>query len=217
MAVVVLAAALALAGAARAADGCRVGREVIDDRGRAGSVVGEHEGMCLVKYGDGRALGWVAARDLRSPPPASQAAAPSAAGAPASQPGAVTVVRPTTVNRLVFPADALGHVVLTVQVNGSPVHFLVDTGATLVALSPADAQAAGLKREALAFSRTVNTANGPVPAAVAQLREMRIGELEVDNVPAAVIDNLKQSVLGMSFLSRLKGFDMKGGVLTMTW
>ena len=69
----------------------------------------------------------------------------------------------------------------------------------------------------MTFNQTVHTANGPVRAAVAQIREIRLDQLEIDNVPAVVIESLKRSVLGMSFLSRLKGFDMRNGALTMSW
>ena len=54
-------------------------------------------------------------------------------------------------------------------------------------------------------------------AAYTRLREICVDQLELDDVPAAVIESLKQSVLGMSFLSRLKGFDMHNGALTMSW
>ncbi len=49
------------------------------------------------------------------------------------------------------------------------------------------------------------------------LREVRLGQLVIANVPAAVIANLRISLLGMSFLSRLQGYEMRGGKLTITW
>ena len=49
------------------------------------------------------------------------------------------------------------------------------------------------------------------------LREVRIGQLSVENVPAAVIENLDQSLLGMSFLKRLKSFEVREGALTISW
>ncbi len=69
----------------------------------------------------------------------------------------------------------------------------------------------------MTFNQTVHTANGTVRAASVQLREIRLDELEVDGVPAVVVESLKQSVLGMSFLRRLKAFDMRNGALTMSW
>jgi aspartyl protease family protein len=49
------------------------------------------------------------------------------------------------------------------------------------------------------------------------LREVRIGQLSIENVPAAVIENLDQSLLGMSFLKRLKSFEVREGALTISW
>jgi clan AA aspartic protease (TIGR02281 family) len=49
------------------------------------------------------------------------------------------------------------------------------------------------------------------------LREIRIEQLSIENVPAAVIENLDQSLLGMSFLKRLKSFEMREGALTISW
>ena len=188
---------------------CELGR-VVDVGGSAGIVASEHEDLCLIKYKDGQTQQWIPMKDLTEQPSARDE---TSAGAPAG----VTVQRPNVYNRLVYRADALGHIVLTAKVNGAPVHFLVDTGATLVSLSPQDAAAVGLKRSDLTFDKTVQTGNGPVHAALAQLREIRIEQLEIDHVPAAVIDSLKQSVLGMSFLSRLKGFELRDGALTMNW
>jgi aspartyl protease family protein len=134
-----------------------------------------------------------------------------------ARPENVVILRPLIINRAVYRADALGHVMLTARINGAQVRFLVDTGASLVGLSPEDAKAAGIDPSQLTFNQSVSTANGVVRAAFTQIREIRLDQLEVDNVPAAVIENLKQSVLGMSFLNRLKGFDMRNGTLTMSW
>jgi aspartyl protease family protein len=129
----------------------------------------------------------------------------------------VAVMRPPVSNRLVYHADPRGHVLLTAAANGAPVRFMVDTGATLVVLNPDDARAAGIRRGDLVFNHTVQTANGPVHAAPVLLREIRIGELSIEKVQAAVIDSQGQSVLGMSFLGRLKGFEVRGQVLTIDW
>ena len=96
---------------------------------------------------------------------------------------------------------------LTARVNGAQVKFLVDTGASLVGLSPDDAKSAGIDPGQLTFNQSVHTANGTVRAAFTRIREIRLDQLEINDVPAAVIESLKQSVLGMSFLSRLKGFE----------
>jgi aspartyl protease family protein len=137
------------------------------------------------------------------PKPQNSAPVPYAAG-PAS-------------NTIVYRANALGHVVLDTAVNGAPVRMLVDTGASLVTLTPADARAAGIDPARLVFNRHVNTANGAVRMASATLREIRIGQLSVYDVPAAVLQNLDVSLLGMSFLGRLQSYEMRDGKLTITW
>jgi aspartyl protease family protein len=121
------------------------------------------------------------------------------------------------VNTLVYPVDARGHVLLDAVVNGAPVRFLVDTGASLVVLTPADARAAGLSFGQLAFNERANTANGVVRMAPVSLREIRLGQLSVTDVPGAVIENLNVSLLGVSFLARLRSYEMRDGRLTITW
>ncbi len=203
-------------------EGCTVGREIVDDRGGPGTIVGARGALCLVKYQDGRMQSWVPADQLRDPPEKPAApepgASPEAPATPqAAPPQATLLLRPVTINRAVYRADALGHVTLTARVNGAQVKFLVDTGASLVGLSPDDAKSAGIDPGQLTFNQSVHTANGTVRAAFTQVREIRMDQLEVNDVPVAVIESLKQSVLGMSFLNRLKGFDMRNGALTMSW
>lgn len=120
-------------------------------------------------------------------------------------------------NTLVYPANARGHVVVDAAVNGAEMRLLVDTGATLVTLTPADARAAGIDPDGLAYTRRASTANGPVPMAPIVLREIRIGQLAVGEVPAAVIEKVSMSLLGQSFLSRLHSYEMHDGKLTITW
>jgi aspartyl protease family protein len=118
---------------------------------------------------------------------------------------------------LVYPVDGRGHVLLDAVVNGAPVRFLLDTGASLVTLTPADARAAGLSPRQLAFDERASTANGFVRMASVNLREIRLGQLSVGDVPAAVIENLGVSLLGMSFLNRLQSYEMRNGKLTISW
>jgi aspartyl protease family protein len=120
-------------------------------------------------------------------------------------------------NTIVYTANERGHVVLDAAVNGAPVRMLVDTGATLVALTPADARAAGINPANLAYSGRVQTANGTVGMALVSLREIRIGQLSIYDVPAGVLEHLNISLLGMSFLSRLQSYEMRDGKLTITW
>ena len=84
-------------------------------------------------------------------------------------------------------------------------------------LTPSDARAAGIDPETLVFDKAMRTANGTVPAAVTVLREVRVGGISIGDVRTAIIANAPQSVLGMSFLSRLKSFEMRQDRLTLSW
>jgi aspartyl protease family protein len=120
-------------------------------------------------------------------------------------------------NRIVYPADDRGHIILDAAVNGTPIKMLVDTGASLVTLTPADARAAGVGPAELTYSGRVSTANGVARMAPVTLREIRIDQLSIYDVPAAVIENLNISLLGMSFLRRLQGYEMQDGKFTISW
>ena len=120
-------------------------------------------------------------------------------------------------NTLVYPANERGHVILDAAVNGASVRLLVDTGASLVTLTPADARAAGIAPGELVFNYRVSTANGFARMASVTLREIRIGQLSIYDVPAAVLEHLNISLLGMSFLSRLQSYEMRDGKLTISW
>ncbi len=93
-------------------------------------------------------------------------------------------------------------------VNGQPVHCLVDTGASAVALTGDDARRLGLNPEGLTYSYTVMTANGPARAAAVKLSDVSVGRAQVYDVEAFVIDKgLPTSLLGMTYLSRLSKFE----------
>jgi aspartyl protease family protein len=128
----------------------------------------------------------------------------------------VTASGPPT-NILVYTANEQGHVILDAAVNGATVRLLVDTGASLVTLTRQDARVAGIAPGELVYSHRVTTANGAVRMAPVTLREIRIGQLSLYDVPAAVLENLNISLLGMSFLARLQGYEMRDGRLTISW
>ena len=67
------------------------------------------------------------------------------------------------------------------------------------------------------YNARVNTANGAARMAPVTLREIRIDQLTLYDIPAAVLENLNISLLGMSFLTRLQGYEMRDGKLTITW
>ncbi|MGH7110519.1 MAG: retropepsin-like aspartic protease family protein [Stellaceae bacterium] len=118
---------------------------------------------------------------------------------------------------MVFPADASGHIVVAAEVDGAPVRLLLDTGASVLTLSLADARAAGIEEDQLVFDRPVATANGITRMAPVTLREVRIGQLSLADVAAAVLPDLRVSLLGMSLLRRLPSYQIRNGTLTIGW
>ena len=104
---------------------------------------------------------------------------------------------------------------LNLDVNGTPTKFLLDTGATTVALSLADALAAGMNRNGLVFEAHAETANGIARAAPVRLHEIRLGGFVVRDLPAVVIEGLDVSLLGMGLLRRFESFEMRGGKVTI--
>ncbi|ATQ69664.1 MULTISPECIES: retropepsin-like aspartic protease family protein [Methylosinus] len=110
-------------------------------------------------------------------------------------------------------ADRLGQYATEVEVNGAPVHMLVDTGASSVVLSYDDAAAAGFYPGPGDFKFSAQTANGVSRMARVRLRQMRLGAIALDNVDAYVADRgaLGASLLGMTFLSRLSHFEAASG------
>lgn len=101
-----------------------------------------------------------------------------------------------------------GHFWAQANVNGAPVRFLVDTGATAVALTQADAARLGFKPADLKYGYSVTTAAGTSRAASVILSSVSVGGARVDDVKALVVaDGLDVSLLGMSYLGRLTRFE----------
>jgi aspartyl protease family protein len=110
-----------------------------------------------------------------------------------------------------------GHFVVKPQVNGVSLTMLVDTGASTVVLKPADAQRLGVDTERLRYSVPVQTANGTTYAAHVRLRSVNLGPIVLNDVEALVAKPgaLKENLLGMSFLSRLRSYEFSGEFLTL--
>ena len=102
-------------------------------------------------------------------------------------------------------ADSRGHFVVDGQINGGPVRFLVDTGATTIALSSGDATRLGIDyRKGL--PGMMGTANGMATAYALKLDTVRVGDIVLNNVDAAVMEGnpMPFALLGMSFLNRME-------------
>jgi len=126
--------------------------------------------------------------------------------------------RPQAFNQHVVRAGPNGHFLIEAVVNGEPVDFLIDTGASHVILDPDDARRVGFRRHALAFEQRYRTANGTVRAAPVTLRELRIGQHSLFDVDAAVNEApIGISLLGMSFLREFGGYRVAGDRLYLYW
>ncbi len=111
-----------------------------------------------------------------------------------------------------------GQFLVDADVDGVPVRFVVDTGATRVVLSPEDAKRVGLHVRDRHFTQSARTAGGIVRVAPVTLRELRIDHLTVRDVEASVNEQpIGISLLGMTFLSRLDGYRVEGDKLILEW
>lgn len=127
--------------------------------------------------------------------------------------------------KMTIPAGANGHFFVTARVKKQPpsyalvdITFLVDTGASLVALTRSDARSLGFETRNLDFSGVSQTANGEVRYASVVLPELRVGAFRVKDLPASVVDGqLEISLLGNSFLSQLKSYEVADGQLVLRW
>lgn len=113
--------------------------------------------------------------------------------------------------------DDAGKFIAHGAINGVATDLLLDTGATAVMLRHSDAEKAGVAMTGLNFNTPVETANGTVYAASIRLRAIAIGAVHAEDVEALVVPagSLNESLLGMSFLRRLRSYDLKGDFLTL--
>jgi len=144
-------------------------------------------------------------------PPAPQASLSAASVRPQT-------VRPATARTVEIKAGAHNHYIAGIEVNGRRLDVLVDTGASMVALTHEDARRLGISPRDADYTLAVQTANGQSRFAPVLLDRVTLGGIEVRGVQAAVAEpgRLAQTLLGMSFLSRLQRVDMRPGVMILT-
>lgn len=112
--------------------------------------------------------------------------------------------------------SADGHYWAEAMIDGTAVRVLVDTGASVVALTREDALRLGLRLKSEDFTSTVNTASGSARAARVTLGSVAVAGARVEDVEALVIEaGLGQSLLGMSYLGRLSAFEATPSALTL--
>ena len=118
---------------------------------------------------------------------------------------------------LSIPRDARGHFETEGRIDGQRLAFMVDTGASVIALNESSAARFGLRPSRGDYKATVATANGTVKAAPARLPMVDIGGIVVRDVDAMVLPDeaLSENLLGLSFLSKLKRFEYANGRLVL--
>jgi aspartyl protease family protein len=131
-------------------------------------------------------------------------------------------VQPQTVGStggrsLVIPRDKRGHFQTDGRIDGQRIGFMVDTGASVIALNERSAAQIGVRPSQNAYTTVVSTANGKIKAARTRLAMVDIGGLIVRDVDAMVLPDeaLSENLLGLSFLSKLKRFEFADGKLVM--
>jgi aspartyl protease family protein len=144
---------------------------------------------------------------------------PAPASAPAPKPAMAMVAKPSAnANRSITIArDQRGHFAVEGRVDGRRVDFMVDTGASVIALTAADARRLGIHPVKNDYRVQVNTANGTVLAAAVTLNSVDIGGLVVRDVQALVAPEkaLSENLLGLSYLTKLKRFEYAKGKLVL--
>ena len=116
-----------------------------------------------------------------------------------------------------IPLGPDGHYWITARLNGTRLRLMVDTGATVTAISQDVAEAAGIEPDPLRPEAEVETANGKVTAAPARIASLRFGSIAAQDLDAIVMPGEDgPNVIGMNFLTRLKGWRVEDGVLILT-
>ncbi len=115
------------------------------------------------------------------------------------------------------PRSADGHYYLPVQVNGEPITFLVDTGASQIVLSDKDARRAGIDPNQLNYFGRALTANGEVRTAPVRLDTLTVGPITDQNVSAWINEGeLHKSLLGMDYLHRFSNIQFTDGRMILS-
>jgi aspartyl protease family protein len=142
---------------------------------------------------------------------------PAPASATAATVQVAVAAAPALARSLNIPTDRRGHFRTEGRIDGQRINFMVDTGASMVALNETSAARFGLRPSRADYTAIVTTANGTVKGARARLARVELGELIVHDVDALVLPDeaLSENLLGLSFLSRLKRFAYADGRMVL--
>jgi len=115
------------------------------------------------------------------------------------------------------PRSQDGHYYLTAMINETPVKFVIDTGATDIVLTQADADRIGINAADLVFSRIANTANGTVKTARTKVDSFQLGGITDRGISVSVNQGeMDGSLLGMAYLQRFQKIEIAGQMMVLT-
>lgn len=115
------------------------------------------------------------------------------------------------------PLSPDGHYWVRAEINGKPANFLIDTGATLSAVSPAVAEAAGLAPRRGGIPVQISTANGTVTAKISSADRIAFGNVHAEGIDVVIVPGLGETnIIGMNLLSRLEGWRVEKGTMVLT-
>lgn len=140
---------------------------------------------------------------------------PAPAGPNSQQPDAVAQKIDQLNQSIELKRDNNGYFFVDVEINGAPVHMLVDTGATVIALSRNDAQMAGIATP-IGMNEVVGQgADGEVRGEQVMLDKVALGDKSVEHLPAIILNTGGQSLLGQSFLSKFASVKIEGDTMVL--
>lgn len=144
-------------------------------------------------------------------------AAAHALSSTAAMTSATTDASRASVRSLSVPRDARGHFQTDGRIDGQRIGFMIDTGASVIALNETSAARFGLRPARADYTAMVTTANGTVKAARARIAMIDVGGLIARDVDAMVLPDeaLSENLLGLSFLSKLTRFEYANGQMVL--
>jgi len=145
------------------------------------------------------------------------ATSPALANAAARKAAPAETVGQAGTRSLNIPRDPRGHFLTEARIDGQRIGFMVDTGASVIALNETSAARFGLRPSRGDYNASVTTANGTVKAARTRIAMVDVGGLVVRDVDALVLPDeaLSENLLGLSFLSKLKRFEYTNGKMVL--
>ena len=170
--------------------------------------------LAAILMGLGTFMAQLAERMAPRPASASTTALPATVG---RSPALAAATVQSGLRSLSIPRDNRGHFLTEGRIDGQRIGFMIDTGASVVALNETSAARFGLRPSRGDYTATVTTANGTIKAARTRIAMLDVGGLIVRDVDALVLPDeaLSENLLGLSFLSRLRRFEYANGQMVL--